>query len=151
MKIMGIDPGKTGAIAIIEDGRIIHVDQFNCKTTLFRKTEYEQIMNALSFKPDSIIIEDLMVLSRQKGMQTSATNHGFIQCVLVGNDYQFDIVKPNEWKRTLGLSSDKQESFDMANKLFPDASPYLTLKKHHDRAEAILLAYYFMHTIHSRQ
>jgi len=49
-------------------------------------------------------------------------------------------VTPAKWKKHFGLSSEKEQSRAMASKMFPEAA--LHLKKHHDRAEALLLARY---------
>lgn len=52
-------------------------------------------------------------------------------------------IVPAVWKSRLGLTSKKEDSLVMARKVFgPDHSHYFTLKKHNDRAEAALLAWY---------
>jgi crossover junction endodeoxyribonuclease RuvC len=48
---------------------------------------------------------------------------------------------PQEWKKSLKLSSDKLESLFMARNLFPNAP--LHLKKHNGRAEALLIAEFY--------
>lgn len=59
----------------------------------------------------------------------------------LGIDYM--IVDPPTWKRRLHLlGQDKEGSRAMALSLFPDASPQLARKKDHNRAEALLIAYY---------
>jgi hypothetical protein len=42
----------------------------------------------------------------------------------------------------MGLDADKSGSVDRAIKLFPESEKYLTRKKDHGRAEAILLAWF---------
>ena len=49
-------------------------------------------------------------------------------------------VRPQVWKKALGLSKDKEAARLRAMQLFPGAE--LRLKKHHGRAEALLLARY---------
>lgn len=50
-------------------------------------------------------------------------------------------VTPRKWKQAMGLlKADKAQSFKTAQALFPNAD--LRLVKHHDRAEALLLAEY---------
>jgi hypothetical protein len=51
-------------------------------------------------------------------------------------------VTPQRWKRHYGLTKDKEASRNLAISLMPKAAEYLTLKKHHNRAEAILIALY---------
>jgi len=49
-------------------------------------------------------------------------------------------VRPAVWKRHLGLTSDKGQARLRAQQLFAQAD--LRLRKHHGRAEALLLAHY---------
>jgi hypothetical protein len=49
-------------------------------------------------------------------------------------------IRPGIWKRTLALGKDKEASRLRAMQLYPGAD--LRLKKHHGRAEALLLASY---------
>ena len=55
-----------------------------------------------------------------------------------------EMVLPQVWKKALGLKADKEESLIMARQLFPDA--LLNLKKHHGKAEALLIAEYARRT-----
>jgi len=48
---------------------------------------------------------------------------------------------PKVWKSALKLSADKQKSIDLAISIEPKMVNFLTHSKHHDRAEAFLLAY----------
>ena len=50
------------------------------------------------------------------------------------------LVEPSKWKRALHLNSDKEASRQLAIQLFPHAHERLVLKKHHQRAEAMLIA-----------
>jgi len=49
-------------------------------------------------------------------------------------------MRPGVWKRSLGLSGDKEQARLRAMQLFFGAD--LRLRKHHSRAEALLLAWY---------
>jgi len=49
---------------------------------------------------------------------------------------------PAVWKRTMQVDSDKDYSRQRCGLLVPAAKPILTRKTDHDRAEAILLAFY---------
>lgn len=52
-------------------------------------------------------------------------------------------VRPEVWKKALGLTSVKDESRIMAIEHFPAQADYLKRKKDHNRAEAMLLLRYF--------
>ncbi len=47
---------------------------------------------------------------------------------------------PQTWKAAFGVTADKQTSLDVAREMFPEVD--LSLKKHHNIAEALLLAEY---------
>lgn len=47
---------------------------------------------------------------------------------------------PQVWKNCFGLSKNKDDSFRLATKKFPDSSHLWTRKKDDGRAEAVLLA-----------
>ncbi len=53
-----------------------------------------------------------------------------------------ELVSASAWKAALGLSSDKQTSLDRARLLYPAAE--LHLAKHHNRAEAALIAHWVL-------
>jgi hypothetical protein len=55
------------------------------------------------------------------------------------------MVEPQAWKRFYGLKSDKSASLDTARALYPDAP--LKLAKHHNRAEALLIAHFGQRTM----
>jgi len=48
------------------------------------------------------------------------------------------LVTPQKWKKEMGLTADKNESLEMARKLWPNAP--LTRKMDNGRAEALLMA-----------
>ena len=51
-------------------------------------------------------------------------------------------VSPAKWKRSLALTKDKEQSRARAIETFPAGSDQFKLKKHHNRAEAAMLAFY---------
>lgn len=58
------------------------------------------------------------------------------------------LVHPQSWKRWAGLKGpDKEQSRQKALAMMPAAAPWLTRKKDHNRAEAILLALYALDTL----
>lgn len=70
---------------------------------------------------------------------------GFIEGVLTAKDIAYDLVTPQKWKRHFSLGSDKGQSIEIAQKLFPNVSLMATpkSKKPSDgMAEALLIAQY---------
>jgi hypothetical protein len=68
---------------------------------------------------------------------------GIISCLGI----PISFVSPQVWKGNLGLSSNKQQSLDLAKSLFPELADQLRFKKNHDEAEALLLAYYLKKSV----
>lgn len=68
--------------------------------------------------------------------------NGQIEGMLVALGAAYEIVQPQVWKRAMmpGEARDKDAARLKAIQLFPQAAEELKLKKHHNRAEALLLA-----------
>lgn len=64
---------------------------------------------------------------------------GIVQGVIAAFDIPTVLVSPASWKASMGLTSNKSESLEMARKLFPSHRQYLLRKKDDGRAEALLL------------
>lgn len=69
-----------------------------------------------------------------------------IKAVLACCDIPVQLVTAAKWKKHYGLiGSDKERSRKKAIELFPDQVNTLQLKKHHAKAEAMLIAAYGAH------
>jgi crossover junction endodeoxyribonuclease RuvC len=58
----------------------------------------------------------------------------------------YDLVRPAKWKKALKLDREAETSLCLARELYPDSQSFLKRKKDHNRAEAILLAHYWLMT-----
>ena len=74
---------------------------------------------------------------------------GVISAVAELTNYPFHLVTPQKWKKYFHLTSDKNESLDLARSFWPEAK--LTLKKHGNRAEALLIALYWKDQINGKR
>ena len=150
MRIIGIDPGKTGSIAILDTvtrNLVIHdmptVPKKNGKVVL------EMTSLAESLKPDPefeyfAVIEEVGVMPKQ-GISSAfrfGEGYGALQMAVVGHAIPHRFVRPAVWKKYFGLSQDKNLSRQSAMQRFPANTADFKLKKHADRAEATLLAVY---------
>jgi crossover junction endodeoxyribonuclease RuvC len=148
MLILSIDPGLTGALALLDadgvpelvadlpvicDRKLAWIDGVALQTLL---------QNALQGRPCRAIVERVSAMPRQGVASSFAFGVGFgsILSVLQTLQLPIELVTPAVWKRALGLSSDKRASLDKARLLFPTAELYLA--KHDGQAEALLLAWY---------
>jgi len=147
---IGIDPGlRSGAIASIDHngGFVAAYDILADGDKIDVKALKEQIYR-ITVPGDSfaICIEHVGVRPGQ-GISSSGKfmrAFGAIEAVAALLSDRVDMVLPQAWKKVMGVTAEKEKSLVMARNLFPDAM--LKLKKHHGRAEALLIAEYARRT-----
>lgn len=137
MTFIGIDPGKSGAMAII-NGKTV-------TTVPFDEEAYADALARVDETNAFAVVERVSAMPGQgvTSMFSFGTNYGFIQGLLTANRIPFEIVMPQKWKREFGVTSDKNTSITVAQRLFPEVSLMRTekCKKPHDGiAEALLMA-----------
>src|SRR5262249_33911103 len=151
-RILGVDPGINGAVAVIEivdgiDGtapKLIDVIDIPVLGTA-AKTRVDAIglRNWIeTHHPDFAGVERAGSMPRQ-GVASAfkfGRAAGVIEAVVACCGVPMVLVEPSKWKRALRLNSDKEVSRQLAIQLFPHAHDLLALKKHHQRAEAMLIA-----------
>ncbi len=134
---IGIDPGKSGAMAIINGKNIV--------TVPYDEEAYADALARVDEKNAFAVVERVSAMPGQgvTSMFSFGMNYGFIQGLLTANRIPFEIVMPQKWKKEFGVTSDKNTSIAVAQRLFPEVSLMRTekCKKPHDGiAEALLLA-----------
>lgn len=155
--VIGIDPGFTGAIVflwpdnglrvydlpIVKDKKIVDIR--------FLKQIIEDNLDGAPKADVHVFFEDSFSLPTHstKSMLTYGIESGRILGLIEAMDLKKTTVPPSVWKAALGLSSNKNDSLALAKKLFPKISKWISLKKHHGRAEALLLAYFGRRMIES--
>jgi len=95
--------------------------------------------------PDFAAIERSQPFPRMGGVAAFKLGYGYGLWVglLATLGIPYETVRPNDWKREFGLlSQEKGASRVRAQELFPAATKHLTLIKHHNRADALLIAQY---------
>lgn len=140
MMFMGIDPGKKGAVAVLEEGRILYLMPLT-KPNFFEavdlSTEYGDIIACL---------ERVHAMPKQGAvsMFTFGEGYGWLKGVLDSEQIRYQEIAPQAWKREFGLNSDKQKSIEVAKQLFPEVSLFLPggRKEQDGLAEALLMAEY---------
>lgn len=148
--VLGVDPGFSGALSIIDPlmKRVVLVLDMplrpvSCGKKAVDPAELVKSLEPYSKKIAFAVIEE--VGPRPEEGVSSVFRFGYgagtVLGVLVAMGLPVFFVKPEIWKSLLNLSRDKSRSLNLASQLFPEDAPYLwPLKKHHDRAEATLLA-----------
>jgi hypothetical protein len=140
---IGVDPGKHGAVAIINDTGKYFVEDFENETHAA-----EVVRNWWWENPDlTVFIEKVHAFPGQGGtsMFTFGVNFGIWRGIFAALSIPAQFVAPQAWQAAIfskysGDSIGKTRSIDVARGLFPKAD--LRLKKHDGRAEALLIAFY---------
>lgn len=154
---IGIDSGASGAVGLVSgdvhccfDIPAMKVKRGKKNKTVFILTEIVRLFSMLDekFKPENVhvCLEEAQVGIPGKG--NSAYNGFRVGCnyamwplFILSRGYSLEEIRPNIWKKAMGLQGkDKETSRYKAMRMFPKAE--LHLKRHHDRAEALLLAQY---------
>ncbi len=154
MRIIGIDPGVTGAYAILEpDGVLLTVEDLPISEWGRAKwTDAQTLCSALfrwlEGKPARAVVEHTHAMPQ---MGTIAANSkgmtlGSVLAALQMAGIGFELVSPASWKNDLGLAGGKTDrdrkrlALQRARCLYPcDA---LEREKDHNRGEAILIAHW---------
>lgn len=140
---LGIDVGKTGAIAVIS-GSSAYVE--DCPI-VGKALDFVGIAGLVAAAGDGSDRRAALEKVTAFGMgRTSAFSfgmgYGAWQAALAAQGIPCDLVRPQDWKRSLGLpvGADKDASRAMAIRLFPALREQLIRKRDDGRAEALLIA-----------
>lgn len=140
MIYIGIDPGKSGAMAVITANAHVYI-------TPFEPDAYRMELEKWRYGEPRCCLERVGAMPKQGTSSTFAfgENFGFIQGMLTAFSIPFQLVPPRKWKGEFGLNSDKQRSIDVCRRLFPGVDLRRTDKCRTDddgMAEALLMAEY---------
>ena len=146
----GIDPGKTGAIVLIEDGRIKAVIDFKDVSMVAQGAiliPCFDIEELRSHGPVIALREDVS----GRGGQYTATNQspdrifsfgvytGILSYAIQAAGWQVSTINPTSWKSKLKLIGKSDAAiYKFSETLFSDRSSF---PKRHDITDALLLAY----------
>lgn len=139
MMILGIDPGRSGALALF-DKTALSVTVHDMPDTI---TGLHNLL--CSFPPVKFAVVEKPFYPRivgTKNVAVMAENYGVLRGALQWRDTPTYDVRPDEWKRALNLSPDKAASRRKADQIFPDSADQWTRVKDDGRAEAALIAWY---------
>jgi crossover junction endodeoxyribonuclease RuvC len=149
----GIDPGKTGALAILYPDN--SVEFFDVPRVKLRGKDVPAYGEWASIwatalvlaAVDKAVIEDVAARPGQgvSSMFKFGRTLGFAHAIVLGVRPRpaVEFTTPAQWKSKLGLlNSSKGASREKAVNLFPSVESRLLRVKDDGRAEALLLAYY---------
>lgn len=139
MIYIGIDPGKKGALAVID----------RSQTVLFPFSEGEYV-NALKTLPPQITKACLEHVGAMPGQGVTSMFHfgenfGYIRGLLEAFEIPYELVRPQKWKKEFSITGEKNSSIEVCKRLFPGVDLRRTercCKDDDNVAEALLMAEY---------
>lgn len=168
--IVGIDPGITGAIAVLADGcfRLFHDMPTRVTKTGRNEVDGGKLADLLQGELEVpayadarwlVALEYVNAMPPKHGADkacpacgkgggmgaTSAFSFGAgwgrVQGVLESMRMPYELVTPSSWKGGAGMIKTKKDyARTRAAQLYPTSAPYMKLHKHVGRADALLLA-----------
>jgi crossover junction endodeoxyribonuclease RuvC len=145
--VVGIDPGLTGAIVAITGDAIEFHDMPVLEIKKKQQLDYAGLAHVLRRYADrgevTAAIEMVGAMPGQgvSSMFKFGQVYGAALATLATLQIPYQTVTPPVWKRSFRLvGCDKDESRSRALELFPQCIEHLRLKKHHGRADALLIA-----------
>ena len=154
MKIIGIDPGLSGAIAIMENNKVLNI--FDMPVMSEGKKNKRQLNSAqlvkllkdnISKNEDiSVVVEQVNAMPGQgvTSMFNFGQTFGAIKGVCAALGLPIFFVRPSKWKKHFELiNSSKDSSRTKAIEMYPSLSNDLAKKKDVNKSDAILIARFF--------
>ena len=153
MRIIGIDPGLSGGIAILDDLKIF--DVFDMPIMSEGKKNKNQLNSAqlVNIIKKNIVSGNTFVIVEQVSAMpgqgvTSMFNFGqtfgSIKGICAALNLPIFYVRPAKWKKHFELiNSSKDASRTKVIEMYPAISSRLSRKKDVNKADAILIARYF--------
>lgn len=152
MRILGIDPGASGAVALLDTqhNTLTVIDMPCVEVRRGTRNVRHVSAQALSLIVEAVQPIDHAMVERVHSMpgqgvaSTFAFGRAFGACegVLAGAGVRYTDVPPATWMRALRLTGGKDGARHMAMQLFPAEAARFTRKKDDGRADATLLAVY---------
>jgi crossover junction endodeoxyribonuclease RuvC len=150
LRILGVDPGVRGAVAVIElndDAVPQLIDAADIPTVGTGAKERVDVLWLRvwiqTHRPDCAGIERAQAMPKQgasSGFKYGRAT-GALEAVLACCEVPFELIEPSVWKRARHLrGGDKEGARQLALQMFPAQHAAFARKRDHQRAEAALIA-----------
>ena len=159
MLIIGIDPGISGSICFLDNGKILDVIEMPIMTDGKKNKKQvngSQVYNEISkrikqFEKNQIrvVIEHVSAMPGQgvTSMFNFGQSFGILKGICTAMQLPMYFVRPAKWKKYFNLlNSEKDASRTRAIEIFPYFSSQLSRKKDSNKADAILIASFYHET-----
>ena len=157
MKIIGIDPGLSGGIAVMENNKVLNI--FDMPVMPEGKKNKRQLNSAQlsilikenikSNENVAIVVEQVNAMPGQgvTSMFNFGQTFGAIKGICAALELPIFFVRPSKWKKYFELiNSSKDSSRTKAIEMYPALSNQLAKKKDVNKSDAILIARFYSET-----
>ena len=156
MKIIGIDPGLSGAIAVMEDNKVLNL--FDIPVMSEGKKNKRQLNSALlvsllkenivSHEEVAVVVEQVNAMPGQgvTSMFNFGQTFGAIKGVCAALDLPIFFVRPSKWKKHFELINSSKDSVEQKLLKCIQNCPINSQKKDVNKSDAILIARYYSET-----
>ena len=157
MMIIGVDPGLTGAIAILDGNKVINL--FEMPVMAEGKKNKRQLNSAQlvsiikenikNKEETAVIVEQVNAMPGQgvTSMFNFGQTFGAIKGVCAALELPIFFVRPSKWKKHFELiNSSKDSSRTKVIEMYPSLSNQLSKKKDVNKSDAILIARFYNET-----
>ena len=157
MKIIGIDPGLSGAIAVLKDIKVLSLFEMPVMAEgkkNKRQLNSAQLVNIIKENTNddeeiAVIVEQVNAMPGQgvTSMFNFGQTFGAIKGVCAALGLPIFFVRPSKWKKYFELiNSSKDASRTKVIEMYPSFSKQLAKKKDVNKSDAILIARFFAET-----
>ncbi len=159
MLIIGIDPGISGSICFLLDGKILEVLEMPTMAEGKKNkkqingsqiyNEINRVINKIQNQEVRVVIEQVSAMPGQgvTSMFNFGQSFGILKGICSAMKLPMYFVRPAKWKKYFNLiNSQKDASRTKAIEIFPYFSQELSKKKDANKADAILIASFYNET-----
>ena len=154
MILIGIDPGLSGAIAILEDKKVLNLHEMPVMAEGKKNKKQlnsAQLVNLIKeYANDSdevaVIVEQVNAMPGQgvTSMFNFGQTFGAIKGICAALKLPIFFVRPSKWKKHFELiNSSKDSSRTKTIEMYPTLSNQLSKKKDVNKSDAILIGRFF--------
>ena len=157
MRIIGIDPGLSGAIAVLDNNKVLKIYDMPVMAEgkkNKRQLNSAQLVNIIkeninSHEEINVVVEQVNAMPGQgvTSMFNFGQTFGAIKGVCAALNLPIFFIRPSKWKKYFELiNSSKDSSRTKAIEMYPSIADQLSKKKDVNKSDAILIARFFSDT-----
>ena len=157
MRIIGIDPGLSGAIAVLDNNKVLKIYDMPVMAEgkkNKRQLNSAQLVNIIKENIENceeinVVVEQVNAMPGQgvTSMFNFGQTFGAIKGVCDALNLPIFFIRPSKWKKYFELiNSSKDSSRTKAIEMYPSIADQLSKKKDVNKSDAILIARFFSDT-----